>query len=98
MAPTLDIAHFGREVAERAQQFDRDVTPARVHVYEDPNSGESGAVIIQVAAKRGQDRTDWTRKRLRFSQAVRDLLLKYGDERLPVVQIFAPEEWAKRNA
>jgi hypothetical protein len=66
-------------------------------VYEDPGSGESGALIIQVAAKRGNVRSNWTQRRLRFSQAVRDMLLERGDERSPVVQIFAPEEWAKRN-
>lgn len=97
MAAALDIVDFRRRVAERAQQFDRNVTSACVHVYEDPDSGESGALIIQVAAKRGNDRSDWSRKRLRFSQAIRDLLVERGDERSPVLQIFAPEEWAKRN-
>jgi hypothetical protein len=97
MAAALDIVDLCRRVAERAQQFDHDVTVARVHAYEDPHAGKGGALIIQVAAKRGKDRGDWARKRLRFSQAVRDMLLERGDERSPVVQIFAPDEWAKRD-
>lgn len=97
MTAQLNIADFGREVAEKARLFDRDVTPDLVYVYEDADSADSGAVIVQVAAKRSGDRKAWTQQRLRFSQAVRDLLLMHGDDRFPIVQIFAPEEWARRN-
>ncbi|MBC7667629.1 MAG: hypothetical protein H7236_04005 [Gemmatimonadaceae bacterium] len=93
----LNIANFEREVAERAKQLDRDVTPDFVHVYENPDSAESGALIVQIAARRPNNRKDWTQQRLRFSQAIRDLLLEHGDERYPLVQIFGPEEWALRN-
>nr|WP_295113629.1 hypothetical protein [uncultured Caulobacter sp.] len=97
MAAHLNIADFGREVAEKAKAFDGDVTPDLVYVYEDADSANNGALIVQVAAKRSGDREAWTRQRLRFSQAVRDLLLMHGDDRFPIVQIFAPEEWARRN-
>jgi hypothetical protein len=75
MDGSLPISDVESLVAERAKQLDGAVTLDRVHVFEDPHSTDQGTLIVQVAAKRPVDRKDWTKMRLRFSQAVRDLLV-----------------------
>lgn len=97
MQTALSNSDVEKLVAEEAKQLDRDVTPDLVHVYEDPHSSDGRKLIVEIAVKRHADRADWTKQRLRFSQAVRDMLIEKGDDRYPVLVIFGPDEWAHRN-
>lgn len=97
MDAALTIPEVERLVAEQAKRFDRTVTPDFVHVYENPDSAHGETLVVQVAAHRPADRKGWIELRLRFSQAIRDMLIQHGDDRYPVLEIFGREEWAGRN-
>ena len=97
MDASLSIPEVEKLVAERAQQINGGFTPGEIHVFEDPHSTDGGALIVQISTRRPDDRKDWTRKWLRFSQSVRDALVERGDDRYPLIEVFEPEEWANRN-
>jgi hypothetical protein len=97
MDTSLSISEIERLVAERAQRIDRGFNLGQIHVFEEPDSTDGGALIVQISAKRPDDLKDWTRMRLRFSQSVRDALVERGDDRYPLIEVFEPEEWADRN-
>jgi hypothetical protein len=98
MDRALSIPDIEKLVAERATHVDGSFRLDHVHVYEEPSSDDDNALIVQVSARRPNNQQDWTRLRIRFTQAIRDALLERGDERYPLVQVFGPEEWASRNA
>ena len=98
MASTdLSIPDVEKLVVDSAKQLDGGVTKDRVHVYEYANSITGDSLIVQIAARRPENQAEWTKLRLRFSQTVRDMLVARGDERYPVIEVFAPDEWARRN-
>ncbi|MBV8568186.1 MAG: hypothetical protein JO273_22300 [Methylobacteriaceae bacterium] len=97
MQTSLSISDVKRLIAERARQIDPALSPDRIDVYEDPHSTDGGALIVQILSKRLDDRSDWTRLRLRLSHAIRDALVEHGDDRYPLIEVFAAEEWATRS-
>lgn len=97
METQLSIPEIERLVAEEARSIDQAITADRVHVYERSESPNNDTIVIQIKTKRPAGQKEWTRSRLRLSQSIRDILLKSGDDRYPLVEIFAPEEWEKRN-
>jgi hypothetical protein len=97
MDAPLSIPEIERLVVERARAVDLSVTADQVRVYENPSSTDDGTLIVQIVAKRPDNRNDWICRRLRFSQAVRDALVQRGDDRFPLIEVFAPEEWAERD-
>jgi hypothetical protein len=97
MEAALSNTEIEKLVGERAKQLDRVFTLGPIHVYEDPHSTDGGAIIVQISARRPDNLKDWTRLRLRLSQAIRDALVERGDDRYPVIEVFEPEEWAGRN-
>lgn len=98
MDSRLTIPEIEKLVSEEAKQLDTTITPDLVSVYEDPFSFGDETLVVQIATRRPADRQEWTVRRLRFSQAIRDLLVLRGDERFPLLEVFEPEEWAGRNA
>jgi hypothetical protein len=97
MDASLSIPDVERLVAERAQRIGRPFIPDQVHVYEDPYSVSGDALVVQVGARRPDDRKAWIKLRLRLSREIRDALVERGDERYPLLEVFEPEEWAGRN-
>jgi hypothetical protein len=97
MNAPLSISEIEGLVLEEARAIDHALAPEQVHVFEGPDATDQGTLIVQIVARRPQSRKDWTRSRLRFSQAVRDRLVKRGDDRYPLIEVFAPEEWGSRN-
>jgi hypothetical protein len=97
MSTPLSIPEIEGLVLEEAKAIDRALAPDQVHVFESPDATDLGTLIVQIVARRPKGRMDWTRSRLRFSQAVRDRLVKHGDDRYPLIEVFSPEEWHHRN-
>ena len=96
MDTLLNVPDVEKLVAERARQFGDPFDPERVHVYENPYSSYGGStLVVQISARRPENREEWTRLRQRFSQAIRDVLVEHGDERFPLIEVFEPEEWAE---
>jgi hypothetical protein len=93
----FSIPEIERLVLDEARAIDRAFVPEHVHVFESPDATDHGTLIVQIVARRPENRKDWTQSRLRFSQAIRDLLVNRGDDRYPLIEVFAPEEWGNRN-
>lgn len=97
MMAALSIPDVEKLVADSANQLDGGVTREGVHVYEDSSADDGSWLVVQIVARRPDNREEWTKRRVRFSQAIRDKLLARGDERYPVIEVFGPDEWARRN-
>lgn len=84
-------------VLDAAKSVPSSLDVKQADVVEALDSVDKPALFIQLSAVRGADRRANVESRMRLSQAIRDRLLRAGDERYPFLSVYAPEEWDARE-
>lgn len=84
-------------VLDSVKSFEPQVKVRDADIAEGVVSGGPASLVIRLRVDAHPHDSDWPQLRLRLSQRIRDELIRVGDDRYPVLLMFAAGEWDKRD-
>lgn len=84
-------------VLDSVRSFAPQVRVTDADVAEGVVSDGPASLVIRLKVDAHPHDSGWPQVRLRLSQRIRDELIRVGDDRYPVLLMFASGEWDKRD-